>query len=204
MNTNDGLPLVAPRVTPVLDAAFRPAVLAVRAFRDLVHATSAGVPLRIAVEQADGSVFRFETQVLPESHPQAAANGRFLERLVKFLLWSRGGWRIHVDGPEPLVTRLAAHYRETPTGRFDAHLVAERMFDHPLAVVHTRGLPPGHSPSKPLGRHLEGCRIGFDLGGSDRKAPRSIDGKVVFSEETAGILYRKPIRSITSTASTTR
>ena len=137
MNTNDGLPLVAPRVTPVLDPGLRPAVLAVRAFRDVVDATSGAVPVRIALEQADGSVFRFETRVLPESHPQASANVPFFERFVKFLLWSRGGWRIHVDGPASLAARLAAHYRQTATGRFDAHLVGERMFDHPLEVVRT-------------------------------------------------------------------
>jgi predicted NBD/HSP70 family sugar kinase len=36
-----------------------------------------------------------------------------------------------------------------------------------------------------MGRHLDGCRIGFDLGGSDRKAAAVIDGKVVYSEEIA-------------------
>lgn len=34
-----------------------------------------------------------------------------------------------------------------------------------------------------LGGHLDGCRIGFDLGGSDRKCAALIDGEVVFSEE---------------------
>jgi predicted NBD/HSP70 family sugar kinase len=34
-----------------------------------------------------------------------------------------------------------------------------------------------------VGGNLDGCRIGFDLGGSDRKAAAVIDGKVVFSEE---------------------
>ena len=192
MNTNNGLPLVAPRVTPVLDPGFRPAVLAMQAFRDLVDTTSGAVPVRIALEQADGSVFRFETRVLSEPHPQASANALFLERLVKFLLWSRGGWRIYVDGPASLATGLAARYLQTATGRFDAHLVSERMFDHPLEVVHTRDLPPEHSETRPLGRHLEGCRIGFDLGGSDRKVAAVIDGSVVFSDETVWDPYYQP------------
>ena len=192
MNTNNGLPLVAPKVTPVLDPAFRPAALAMRAFQQLVESSSDHVSCRIALEQADGSVFRFDAHVLAESHPQAAANFPFLERLVKFLLWSRGGWRIHVDGPRALANRLAAHYRDTLTGKFDANVVAERMFDHPLEVVHTRDLPPEHSQTKPLGRHLEGCRIGFDLGGSDRKVSAVIDGKVVFSDETVWDPYFQP------------
>jgi predicted NBD/HSP70 family sugar kinase len=192
MNTNQGLPLVAPRVPAVLDPAFRPAVLATRAFRDLLGSTSGSVPVRLALEQTDGSVFRFDTSVLPGSHSQAAGNAAYLERLVKFLLWSRGGWRIYIDAPAPLASQLSAHYRETAAGRFDAHLVGERMFDHALEVVHTRDLPAGRSVTKPLGRHLDGCRIGFDLGGSDRKAAAVIDGRVVFSDETEWDPYHKP------------
>lgn len=192
MNTNNGLPLVAPRKLPALDPAFRPAVLAARAFRALVDGAPGAVPVRIALEQADGSVFRFDLRVLPPRHPQAAGNAVYVERFVKFILWSRGGWRIHVDGPAAIVEHLRTHYRETPTGRFDSHLVGERMFDHPIEVVHASELPPEHSETRPLGRHLEGCRIGFDLGGSDRKAAAVVDGEVVFSDETVWDPYHKP------------
>ena len=192
MSIANQLPLVAPRVIPVLDPGFRPAVLAVRAFRSLVDGTGSSVPVRIALEQTDGSVFHFETQVLPESHPQASANVAYVERFVKFLLWARGGWRIYVDGPESLAAGLASHYSQTEAGRFDAHFVGELVFDHQLEVVRTRDLPPEHSVTKPLGRHLEGCRIGFDLGGSDRKVAAVIDGRVVFSDETVWDPYYKP------------
>jgi predicted NBD/HSP70 family sugar kinase len=192
MDTNQGLPLVAPKVTPILDPGFRPAVLAVRAYQALVDGTPGAVPVRLALEQADGTVFRFDIRVLPDAHPQASANFTFLERLVKFLLWSRGGWRIYVDGPASLASQLGAHYRDTPTGKFDAHLVAARMFDHPLEVVHTTALPPAQAKTRPLGRHLDGCRIGFDLGGSDRKVAALVDGTVVFSDETVWDPYYKP------------
>ncbi|MDD5262797.1 MAG: hypothetical protein PHD76_13205, partial [Methylacidiphilales bacterium] len=46
-------------------------------------------------------------------------------------------------------------------------------------------LPEARESSIPLGRNMDGCRIGFDLGGSDRKCAALIDGKVVFSEEVA-------------------
>src|SRR5436190_1739508 len=192
MTSNHGLPLVAPRVTPVLEPAFRPAVLANRAFQALAGETPGAIPVRLALEQADGSVFRFETAVLPDSHPASAGNTVYLERYVKFLLWSRGGWRIHVDAPAALVAALASHYRDTPTGRFDDDLVGQRMFDHPLEVVHTTTLPAARSTTQPLGRHLEGCRIGFDLGGSDRKVAAVVDGSVVFSEETVWDPYHQP------------
>jgi predicted NBD/HSP70 family sugar kinase len=192
MQKQESFPLVAPRVVPVLDPAFRPAVLAVRAFEALARATPGSVPVRLALEQSDGSVFRFETSVLPVDHERSAANATHVERLVKFVLWSRGGWRIHVDGPPAVAEGLAAHYRDTPTGRFDAHLVGERMFDHPLTVVHTDDRPAEEWRTKPLGRHLDGCRIGFDLGGSDRKVAALIDGRVVFSNETVWDPYHKP------------
>lgn len=177
--------LIAPRIVPALDPEFRPAVLANRRFMELVRATRTAVPVTIALEQADGSVFHHATEVFPEAHPMAAANDRHLERLVKFMLWSRGGWRAHLAGPDKLAENLSRYYRETPTGRFDADIMGNRIYEKPFVVVPaTRdNLPPEKSATKPLGRHLEGCRIGFDLGGSDRKAGAVIDGKCVHSEE---------------------
>ena len=46
-------------------------------------------------------------------------------------------------------------------------------------------MPPSRGTTVALGGHLDGCRIGFDLGASDRKVAAVIDGEVVFSEEVA-------------------
>ncbi len=192
MNINNGLLLTAPRVTPVLDPGFRPAVLANRNYRQQVRRSALRVDAGLALEQTDGSVSHFHTQILPEDHPQAAANFIYLERIVKFLLWSRGGFRLHFAGPPALAARLAAYYRDTPAGQFDSHLVGERMFDHALEVVPVAQLPPERRRATPLGRHLQGCRIGFDLGGSDRKVAAVIDGAVVFSDETVWDPYFQP------------
>ncbi len=35
-----------------------------------------------------------------------------------------------------------------------------------------------------LNSNLNGCRIGFDAGGSDRKVSAVVDGEVLFSDET--------------------
>jgi predicted NBD/HSP70 family sugar kinase len=192
MNDNHGLALVPPRINPPLDAAFRPAVLANRAFREQVRATSNPVPVRLALEQTDGSVSHFITQIFADNHPQAAGNATFIERIVKFLLWSRGGFRIHVDGPPAITQSLAAHYRDTPTGKFDSNIVGERMFDRAIEVTPVASLPPERRNAASLGRHLDGCRIGFDLGGSDRKVAAVIDGNVVFSDETVWDPYFQP------------
>lgn len=192
MNVNNGLPLIAPRRTPVLDPCFRPAVLANRAFREQVRSCGRALAVGLALEQSDGSVSHFHTQIFDEKSSGAAGNFTYLERIAKFLLWSRGGWRIHFTGPAALAAQLQLHYRETAAGKFDSNMVGERMFDHPLEVVPVRELPPERGSAAPLGRHLEGCRIGFDLGGSDRKAAAVVDGKVVFSDETVWDPYFQP------------
>jgi predicted NBD/HSP70 family sugar kinase len=163
-----------PRVPPRLDPLFRPSALATRAFRERARTGVA----RLALEQPDGSVFPFETPLAGDAEDQVQ-----LQRLVKFALWSRGGFRLHIDAPASLVAQLRAHFADTPAGRFDADFV-QRIYDRPFELVATAALPAPRSTSTPLGRHLDGCRIGFDLGGSDRKVAAVVDGEVVFSEET--------------------
>jgi predicted NBD/HSP70 family sugar kinase len=192
MNENSALALIAPRIRPVLDPAFRPAVLANHAFRTAVRASERAVPVRIGLEQPDGNVSHFETEVFPEAHPGAAGNFNYIERITKLLIWSRGGYRFHFEGPAQIATQLDTHYRQSPTGRFDSDIVAARMFDHPIEILHTNHLPPERRGAASLGRHLEGCRIGFDLGGSDRKVAAVIDGEIVFSDETVWDPYFEP------------
>src|SRR5262245_17611190 len=131
-------------------------------------------------------------EIFQEGAAGSELNYLHVERVLKFLLWSRGGWRIYFDGPASIAQKLAAHYRDDATGKFDSDMVGAKLFDHPLEVVNTRDIPAECTQSKPLGRHLDGCRIGFDLGGSDRKAAAVIDGKVVFSEETVWDPYFQP------------
>jgi predicted NBD/HSP70 family sugar kinase len=193
--TNGGqihFPLPTPAVAPVLDPLFRPAALAWRAFQQ--HARDTGRPIRarFALEQADGAISHFSADLVPPGEVGAVDNFRMLERLVKLALWARGGYRFHVDAPAELVERLRAHFRETETGRFDSEIVGERVYDHPVEFVTTKDLPPERSTTAGLGGHLEGCRIGFDLGGSDRKVAALIDGRVVWSEETEWDPYHQP------------
>src|SRR5262245_11095181 len=148
---NNGLALIAPRLQPPLDPAFRPAVLANRAFQESARASNSAMPVRIGLEQNNGNVSHFETCVFAESDPRTKANFIYIERILRFLLWSRGGFRIYFDGPPALAAKLAAYYRETPTGRFDSEIVAERMFDHPVEVIHSADLPPERRGTASLG-----------------------------------------------------
>jgi len=182
--TDDALMQQPPRVKPPLDAAFRPAALARRVFAAQVAATRHPVAVRLALEQADGSVFHFDAQIFPEDAAESATNFFYLERLLKFLLWSRGGFRVYFDGPAALGRQLQKHFLETATGKFDANIMGERIYGRPFEVVVTQDIPAARANTTPLGRHLDGCRIGFDLGASDRKSAAVMNGQVVFSEET--------------------
>jgi predicted NBD/HSP70 family sugar kinase len=151
-----------------------------------VDRSGLSVPVALALEQPDGSAWMRETTVFPDAHPGAAASHRDCERLLKFMLWARGGHRVHVDGPAGLHAALVRHYADEPTGIFDARFERE-VYGRGFEVVRT---PRAAFPSAPeaqasAGGHRDGCRIGFDLGASDRKVAAVIDGEVVFSEEVA-------------------
>jgi predicted NBD/HSP70 family sugar kinase len=176
----------AMRVQPPLDPAFRPAGRARRTHEARIRASGLGVPVALAVEQPGGTVSRHDTLAWPDGHPEAARSQHHAERLLKTLLWARGGSRVHVDGPDGLVAGLRRHYAQEPTGIFDA-AIAGQIYLRPLELVRTpvHQIPPSGTTTASLGGHFEGCRIGFDLGASDRKVAAVIDGEVVFSEETA-------------------
>jgi predicted NBD/HSP70 family sugar kinase len=177
--------LVPPAILPPLDRAFRPAVLARRALRRAAGAAGEAVTASLAVEMPGRSVCRTETAVFAEDHPDVEASYVLAERLVKTMLWSRGGSRVWVDGPDGLVSSLRRHYAEDAAGRFDSHVVGETVCGTPIEVISAPAAvfpAVAERPSR-LGGHMAGCRIGFDLGASDRKAAAVIDGEVVFSEE---------------------
>ena len=177
--------LVAPRVAPPLDAAFRPAVLSRRALAEAVRRSGRGIVAAFAVEQPGAAVSTAEVPLLPDGHPAAAASRAMCLRAVKSLLWSCGGSRIWVDGPAELVEELRRHYVEDATGRWDAQMMGDAIYGRAFKVVAAprAGFPASRATTTELGGHFEGCRIGFDLGASDRKTAAVIDGEVVFSEE---------------------
>ncbi|MBP7275331.1 MAG: ROK family protein, partial [Kiritimatiellae bacterium] len=100
-------------------------------------------------------------------------------------LWQKGGSRFLIAGCPALAGELGAMYSKTGARGFDFETVGRKMFldDMSVTAVEFKDLPAARELEIPLGRHLDGCRIGFDLGGSDRKAAALVDGKVVYSEE---------------------
>ena len=176
---------VSPKFRPVLDPDFLPASLWNRCFRARVEDSGRPGPLAIALERADGSISVFRTAILPHEGANIAANERHVERLLKFLLWQKGGYRVSIGG-EPRIARfLQGVYSANGARAFDFHFMGDRVYGHPMVIEQTEydRTPAEQETVAPLGRHLEGCRIGFDLGASDRKSAAVIDGEVVFTEE---------------------
>ena len=177
--TNSTFPL------PCLEPGFRPLVLERRAFRASVRASGRTVPLKLAVATPSGQTLVFETVVFgnPDAN-EAKANFRHAERLVKSLLWIAGGSRIVVAGSDELAAALAKIYAPDGERAFD-YASMTKIYETPLAVesVVYEDAPAASEPQNGLGRHFDGCRVGFDLGASDRKCAAMQDGKVVFSEE---------------------
>lgn len=179
------LELIKPTLPPPLDQGFRPAVLANRAFQRKVEETGGGVPLVFGLERSGGAMSRFETRVFPQDHHRAGANLPYSERIFKFLLWQCGAWRVYVGGPRAIGEYIKTCYSPEGARAFDCGFMGNDVYSKPFTVVtceHSE-VPVALESAQPLGRHLDGCRIGFDLGASDRKVSAVIDGEPVYSEE---------------------
>lgn len=173
------------RHIPALDPGFQPAVMWNREFRARAAGDAGAHDLHLALSRKDGSTYRHDLRILPHEGANIPLNRKYVERTVKFLLWMKGGSRLHVAGNDEVAAMLSAIYSPDGERRFDRDIVGKGIFGEPITVkaCRTSDLPPLKESSVALGRHLDGCRIGFDLGGSDRKAAALVDGKVVFSEE---------------------
>ena len=184
MNTEALLRLSKPQFIPPLYPSFTPAVIFNHHFCDFVNKSGHGVPLVIGLERGDNSLSVYRTACLDEGSESAPLNLVFAERVVKMLLWQRGGWRIMVGGPPSVGEHIRRVYSTAGARKFDAEFMSN-VYEHPFTVDVTSAdkVPAPNEGSVRLGGHLEGCRIGFDLGASDRKVAAVKDGEAVYTEE---------------------
>lgn len=170
-----------PNIGAPLDPGFQPAVLANRAYVAAAKASRDAAPLVIGIERERGLVSRYETVVRPTADADTL---RYVERIVKFLLWARGGWKLHVGGPVAVGEFIRKVYSPRGARSFDCDLMG-RIYGKGLEVVVTTAgkVPASREGDVAAGGHLKGCRIGFDLGASDYKVSAVMDGEAVFTEE---------------------
>lgn len=138
-------------------------------------------PVGIAVERSAGEVSVYRTKI-SSSENMLEANAYYIDRIIKSLLWIKGGFRVYISGDKSLYIKIAEAYSPFGSRGFDNAFMS-KVYERPFEVVFCEELPQEMENPRAIGRHLDGCRIGFDAGGSDRKVSAVIDGKTVFSEE---------------------
>lgn len=174
---------------PPLDPEFLPAFSWNQAFKDQVSSNKKARSVEIALIKSDDDISIFRTRILPKEPLYHSLNIRFTERLLKFLLWQRGAWKVIIKGAPECVPILKAIFSDVGERKFDSELLGEKVFGKSIEIVADeqteQSFPEEREPESSFGNHFKGCRVGFDLGGSDRKCAALIDGEVIFSEEVA-------------------
>ena len=179
----------SPKFRPVLDPEFLPAVLWNRAYHARVREAGHAQNLAIALERGEGAISVYRTRILPHEGANIAINTslnqRYVERLLKFLLWQKGGYRVTIGGDARIAEYLRSLYSPAGERAFDWKFIGQSVHGRPLSIESStfENTPSERETATPLGRHLDGYRIGFDLGASDRKCAAVAEGEVIFSEE---------------------
>jgi predicted NBD/HSP70 family sugar kinase len=175
--------LIEPQAPPPLDKDFRPAILANHNFQHNLQLI--GTRAIIGLERSSGEFSRFEITIYPEGHAEFESNFQYVERIIKFLLWQRGGHTVYFGGPRKIAEHLQKAYSAHGAQSFDYHFMGEQVYEREFSVVACDAdeVPVARETGKLLGRNLRGHRIGFDLGASDRKVSAVVDGIPIFSEE---------------------
>ena len=160
---------------PELDPRFMPILKYNQAFL-----ANAKKPVSIAVERTDGQMSTHHT-FIHGTEEMYEADCYYIDRLVKTELWMKGGYKIYVND-KGIYDYLTDVYSAEGARAFDWDFMSD-VFEKPFEVVYTQEIPETLDKPVPVGGHLDGCRIGFDAGGSDRKVSAVIDGETVYSEE---------------------
>ena len=167
----------------ILDKGFKPAIIELRKFKSDVEVSGNKCHLVIAVERNNGYVYRTEFDIFAPGVDDER-NNFIVERMIKSILWIVGGYRIYIAGSHEVYEAIASYYKNGGLRDFDYHFM-ERVYEHEVEVVEAtyETIPAEVKSSFKVGGHLDGRRIGFDAGGSDRKVSAVVNGESIYSEE---------------------
>ncbi len=171
-----------PKVIAKLDPKFQPLSLVCRQMREATK--NDGQDLVIGIERNKGYTTTYKTRIFCDGTGHEEENFKFVERIAKSLLWVAGGYRIIIAGSEVVGNKIKEAFSHGGSRDFDVNFM-ERVYEQPFEVEirPLKDAPKDKSAAAPIGRHLDGCRIGFDAGGSDRKVSAVVNGESVYSEE---------------------
>ena len=165
-----------------LDPDFAPMALVCREMREATKED--GQDIVVAAERNQGYTTVYKTRIYKDGTGHDEENFKFIDRIAKSLLWVSGGYKLIIAGSPVVGEYIKSAFSYGGSRDFDARFM-ERVYERPFEVVlcDLQNAPEEKSSAAPIGRHLDGCRIGFDAGGSDRKVSAVIDGETVYSEE---------------------
>ncbi|MGN0854231.1 MAG: ROK family protein [Kiritimatiellia bacterium] len=139
----------------------------------------------VAWEREDGKVFRYDLPIPQRLDSKATKYVSYVvERIAKFIVWSAGGWKLYLAGPDAIVKPIAKAYTKKGARAFDYDFFTS-IYGRPVeaVVVPLKDMPETNETPALVKTVADGCRIGFDLGASDFKISALNGGKVVFSKE---------------------
>jgi len=171
-----------PSISPVYDQEFLPLGLFFQWYKR--QAENSQEEMGLALERENGLISTWKTKILPLDEKTLPLTISFTDRLVKFLLWQKGAFKIYFYGPEIIYQQIKKQYSLQGERAFDVDLMST-VYQQPFSFIKIRKeeLPEERQSPISLGGHFDGCRLGFDLGASDFKVAALQDGQVVFSEE---------------------
>ena len=171
------------KVQAKLDAGFAPMALVCKEMRE--GTANDGQEIVIAAERNNGYTIVYRTKIYNDNTGHDEENCKYIDRIAKTLLWVSGGYKLIISGSSAVVGEYIKNtFCYGGTRDFDVRFM-ERVYEKPFEVILTdlEHAPENKSSASPVGRHLDGCRIGFDAGGSDRKVSAVVNGETVYSEE---------------------
>ena len=169
---------------PSIDKNFCPLILKLRAFNEKVKEVKEKSTLEIVLERHSGYNYFYRIDIFKDGTGHDEENYDIVERLIKSMLWVVGGYKIYIKGSHYIFSRTYDDYLVNGNRKFDSDFMAN-VYEKPFEVVEVMDKLPLFKEEKvKINTNLDGCRIGFDAGGSDRKVSAVVNGRVIYSEET--------------------
>ncbi len=168
---------------PVLDKNFYPMIKALNDFDAAVKASGKSVKITLVAERSGGYNYVYQYDAFADG-VNDEFNFRIAERMAKTILWVVGGYKIYVAGSKSVYEYLKQAYTMEGIRAFDVEFMSG-VYEKPFEVLwlEENEISEQKNCSMKVGANLDGCRIGFDAGGSDRKVSAVVNGEVVYSEE---------------------
>lgn len=119
----------------MLSSNFMPAVVWNSEYRKELKQNPDSQNLIIALERPNGNVSVYQTQILPHRKNNKIKNIKYVERLLKFLLWMKGGCRIKIAGSAEIAGEIAKIYSPHGKRAFDYDIFGRKIYGRKFEVL---------------------------------------------------------------------